>query len=146
MAHQMKHLCGFSVFHCVEGAFGASSGGTPKINNRAPRDELKNGRGRGWAVAYVWIPHIARCFLCEVSNLPKWCDITPPLVHLVSRRRICAIPQFATCRAIIVRYPTKTSTGWFCDTFATSIVRYEEYRCWASKCATKWRKMYAFGR
>ena len=31
MAHQMKNLCGFSVFHCVEGAFGASSGGTPKM-------------------------------------------------------------------------------------------------------------------
>ena len=41
MAHQMKHLCGFSVFHCVEGAFGASSGGTPKMKNGAPRDELE---------------------------------------------------------------------------------------------------------
>ena len=50
MAHQMKNLCGFSVFHCVEGAFGASSGGTPKMKNGAPRDELKNGRGRGWDV------------------------------------------------------------------------------------------------
>ena len=50
MAHQMKNLCGFSVFHCVEGAFGASSGGTPKMKNGALRDELKNGRGRGWAV------------------------------------------------------------------------------------------------
>ena len=52
MAHQMKDLCGFSVFHCVEGAFGASSGGTPKMKNGAPRDELKNGRGRGWAVPF----------------------------------------------------------------------------------------------
>ena len=51
MAHHMKHLSGFSVFHCVEGAFGASSRGTPKMKNGAPRDELKNGRGRGWAVA-----------------------------------------------------------------------------------------------
>ena len=34
----------------------------------------------------------------------------PPLVHLVSHRHICAIPHFATYRAIIVRYPTKTST------------------------------------
>ena len=50
MTHQMKNLCGFSVFHCIEGAFGASSGGTPKMKRRAPRDELKNGRGRGWAV------------------------------------------------------------------------------------------------
>ena len=52
MAHQMKHLCVFSVFHCVEGAFGASSGATPKMKNGAPRDELKNGRGRGWVVSY----------------------------------------------------------------------------------------------
>ena len=51
MAHQMKNLRGFAVFHCVEGAFGASSRGTPKLKNGAPRDALKNGRGRGWAVA-----------------------------------------------------------------------------------------------
>ena len=31
MAHQMKNLCGFSVFHSVEGAFGVSSGGAPKM-------------------------------------------------------------------------------------------------------------------
>ena len=29
MTYQMKNLCGFSMFHCVEGAFGASSGGIP---------------------------------------------------------------------------------------------------------------------
>ena len=52
MAHQMKNLRGFFVFHCVERAFGASSRGTPKMKNGAPRDELKNGRGRGWAVPY----------------------------------------------------------------------------------------------
>ena len=44
MAHQMKNLGGFSVLHCVEGAFGASSGGTPQMKNGPPRDELKNGR------------------------------------------------------------------------------------------------------
>ena len=53
MAHQMKNLCVFSVFHCVEGAFGAASRGTPKTQNGAPRNELKNGRGRGWAVPYM---------------------------------------------------------------------------------------------
>ena len=37
MAHQTKNLCGFSVFHCVEGAFGASSGGTPKMK-MGPRE------------------------------------------------------------------------------------------------------------
>ena len=57
MAHQMKNLCVFSVFHCVGGAFGAASGGTPKMKNVAPRDELKNGRGRGWAVAYCKGPN-----------------------------------------------------------------------------------------
>ena len=36
MEHQMKNLFGFSVFHCVEGAFGASSGGTPKIEKWGP--------------------------------------------------------------------------------------------------------------
>ena len=53
MPHQMKNLRGFSVFHCAEGAFGASSGGTPKMKNGAPRGELKNGRGRGWAAASI---------------------------------------------------------------------------------------------
>ena len=51
MAHQMKHHYVFSVFYCVKGAIGAASGGTPKMKNGAPRDELKNARGRGWAVA-----------------------------------------------------------------------------------------------
>ena len=51
MAHQMTNLCELSVFHCVEGAFGASSGGTPKMKNGAPRDELKSGGG--WAVPYT---------------------------------------------------------------------------------------------
>ena len=56
---------------------------------------------------------------------PPWC--------LVSHRHICAIPHFATYRAIIVRYPTKTSTKEFCDTIAAGIARYEKYRYWASK-------------
>ena len=42
-------------------------------------------------------------------------------------------PHFATYRAIIVRYPTKTSTKYICDTIAASVARYEKYRCWASK-------------
>ena len=56
-----------------------------------------------------------------------------PPFYLVSQRHICAIPLFATYRAIIVRYPIKTSTKEFCDTIATSIARYEKYRYWASK-------------
>ena len=51
------------------------------------------------------ISHIARYFFREVSSSPKWCD-TPPWC-LVSHRHICAIPHFATYRAIIVRYPHK---------------------------------------
>ena len=77
------------------------------------------------------IPHIARYLLREVSTPQKWCD-TPPW-HLVSHRHICAIPHFATYRATIVRYPTRTSMKEFCDTIATHIERYEKYRCWASK-------------
>ena len=41
MAHQMKNLCGFSVFHCVEGAFDASSGGIPKMKNGAREMDSK---------------------------------------------------------------------------------------------------------
>ena len=37
MAHQMKNLCGFFVFHYVEVAFGASSAGTQKWQMR-PRE------------------------------------------------------------------------------------------------------------
>ena len=56
-----------------------------------------------------------------------------PPWYLVLHRHICAIPHFATYCAIIVRCPTKTSTKTVCDTIATSIARYEKYRCWASK-------------
>ena len=77
------------------------------------------------------IPHIGRYLLKEVGTRPKWCD-TPPW-RLVSQRHICAIPHFATYRARIVRYPIKTSTKVLCDTIATSIARYEKYRCWAYK-------------
>ena len=31
MVHQMKNLCVFSVFYCVEGAFDAASRGTPEL-------------------------------------------------------------------------------------------------------------------
>ena len=48
MPHQNGSV--FSVFHCAEGAFGAASGGTQKMKNGAPRDELQNGRGCVWVV------------------------------------------------------------------------------------------------
>ena len=41
-AHQMQNLSVFSVFHCVEGAFGAASRSTPEMKNGVPRDELEN--------------------------------------------------------------------------------------------------------
>ena len=56
-----------------------------------------------------------------------------PPWHLVSHRHSCAIPHFATYRAIIVRYPTKRSTREFCDAIATSTARYKKGRCWASR-------------
>ena len=58
----------------------------------------------------------------------------PPLLLSFTKAHISVIPpHFATYRALIVRYPIKTSTKEFCDTVATSIARYEKYRCWASK-------------
>ena len=77
------------------------------------------------------ISHIARYLLREFCTPPKLCDTLPWYLGLP--RHICAIPHFATYRAIIVRYPIKTSPKEFCDTIATSIARYEKYRCWASK-------------
>ena len=48
MAHEMTNLSVFSAFHCVERAFDSASRG--KMENRAPQDELENGRGCAWAV------------------------------------------------------------------------------------------------
>ena len=39
----------------------------------------------------------------QLCNVKQW-------LHLVSHRHICAISHFATCRAISVRHPMKTST------------------------------------
>ena len=44
-------------------------------------------------------------------GLPKNGAIPP--WHLVSHRRVCAIPHFATYRAIIARYPTKKTRNSF---------------------------------
>ena len=60
----------------------------------------------------------------QQGAMPPWC--------LLLHRHISAIPHFATYRAILVRYPRKTSTKTFCDTIAESIARYEKYRYWAS--------------
>ena len=47
IGRERERVC---VFHCVDVAFGALSGGTPKMKNGAPRDELKNGCGHFWDV------------------------------------------------------------------------------------------------
>ena len=78
------------------------------------------------------IPHIARYFFRGLSTSPKWCDTPPPLVLSFTQAHLC---DFATYRAIIVRYPIKASTKEFCDTIAASIARYEKYRYWASNLA-----------
>ena len=46
------------MVHCVEGAFDASSRGTPKLKNGVPQDELKNGCGCVLAVPYKSIVSI----------------------------------------------------------------------------------------
>ena len=76
-----------------------------------------------------------RAILFQGGKQPTNIVRYPPPWYLISHRHICAIPHFATYRVIIVRYPIKTSTKKFCRTIATSIVRYEKYRCWASKAA-----------
>ena len=41
-------LCGRGIWYVIPGY--------PKTENGAPRGELKNGRGRGWAVPYLYTP------------------------------------------------------------------------------------------
>ena len=96
-----------------------------------PRSRLSGPISRGIAILSVRYPISRDTFQGRLA-LPQNGAIRPPW-YLVSEGHICAIPHFATYRAIIVRYPIKTSTKCFCDTIATSIVRYEKYRCWASK-------------
>ena len=68
MTHQMRNLCNFSVFHCVEGAFDATSRGTRKLQNRERQGELRNGRGRGWAVPCTWVSDSHP--LCSRDHIP----------------------------------------------------------------------------
>ena len=103
MAHQMKNLCGFSVFHCVEGAFGASSGGTPKMKNGAPRDELKNGRGLGWGRPLEANPRnraIVMLFCC-LQRGKNTCDFCNRMVASPTRgsRSRCDFAMLALCRS-----------------------------------------------
>ena len=64
---------------------------------------------------------ILRYYCCDTlyrAMLSKGAQHSPKIVpyppwYLVSHRHICAIPHFATYRAIIMRYPMKTSTKDF---------------------------------
>ena len=71
-------------------------------------------------------------FKKSLGTLPKLYD--PPLILSFTQIHLCDT-HFATYRAIIVRYPTKASMKEFCDTIATSTVRYEKYRYWAAELA-----------
>ena len=76
------------------------------------------------------IPHIARYFLREVSVPPKWCDTLP--WYLILHRHICAIPHFATYRAIPHENKHEIILRYYRYKYRA---RYEKYRCWASKLA-----------
>ena len=99
-----------------------------------PSKDLSGPISRDTAILSLRYPISRDTFSRRLAAPPKWCDT--PAWYLVSHRHICAIPHFATYRAIIVRYPAKTSTKEFCDTIAASIARYEKYRYWASKRKT----------
>ena len=64
---------------------------------------------RDTAILSLRYPISRDTFLREVSSPPKWCD-TPPW-HLVSHKHICAIPHFATYRAIMVRFAPQNLDG-----------------------------------
>ena len=106
--------------------------------------ECCRGRHRGGCnFMFLVAPYraILRYYRCDTpyhailsqpsQQSPNRVRYPPPLVPFL-QRHISAIPHFATYRAILVRYPRKTSTKMFCDTIAESIARYEKYRCWAS--------------
>ena len=57
----------------------------------------------------------------------------PPLVLSFRQAHLCDTPCCYISRENCAICSIKTSTKTFCDTIATSIARYEKYRCWASK-------------
>ena len=58
--------------------------------------------------------------------------IPPHLVLNFTQTHLCDTPFYNSSRDRCAT-PHKTSTKRVCDTIATSIARYEKYRCWASK-------------
>ena len=90
------------------------------------------------------IPHIARYFLREASTPPKWCD-TPPLALSFTQTHLCDTP-FCNVSRDNCAIPHENKHENVCDTIATSIARYENYRCWASilnisLCVHVWRHL-----
>ena len=124
--------------HDMEGSrcsrsLGNRQSNRPPLGTRGcgPAPDLKWPHTARYCDAIAAIPPIDRYFLSHPSNPPTGCD-TPLWCLFFLHRHISAIPHFATYRAILVRYPRKTSAKQFCDTIAESIARYEKYRCWAS--------------
>ena len=87
----------------------------------APNKNLSGPISRDTAILSLRYPISRDTFLGRLA-LPQNGAI-PPSWYLILHRHICAIPHFATYRAIIVRYPVKTSMKELCDTIATSIAR-----------------------
>ena len=64
-------LCFLCVPLCRR-VFGAASGGTPQMKHGAPRDELKNGRGRGWVFPHIcWSEHFQNSSSGKKISLPR---------------------------------------------------------------------------
>ena len=57
----------------------------------------------------------------------------PPLVLRLTQTHLCNTPSCDISRDKCAIPHKKKSTEEFCDAIATSIARYEEYRCWAAK-------------
>ena len=67
------------------------------------------------------------------QHSPKMVRYPPPLVLSFTHAHLCDTPFCNVSRDNCAISHFKTSTKYFCDTIATSIARYEKYRCWASK-------------
>ena len=73
MAHQMQNLCAFSVLHSVEGAFGAASGGTTKLNIQDKFDHDKgqksaiSGRPLYWRLSIGFFA-FSPVFVCNLAR------------------------------------------------------------------------------
>ena len=78
---------------------------TCHLNNFCRLNDLSGPILRDIAILSLRCPISRDTASSKVSCPPKWCDTCPLVLRLVSHRDICAIPNFATYHAIIVRYP-----------------------------------------